>query len=75
MCGDKFKAKTLRDKWLKMNPRFKVALNDDGDNYVIKDIENNKVVTEIGDATDLKWSTRKAAEEFLAVSLILGKIK
>lgn len=75
MCRDELKDKTLSDRWLRMNPRFKVVLNDDGDTYVIKDTKSNEVVTEIGDATDLKWTTRKAAEEFLTVSLMLGKIK
>lgn len=74
MCRDELKDKTLSDRWLRMNPRFKVVLNDDGDTYVIKDTKTNEVLTEIGDATDLKWTDRKAAEEFLTVSLMLGKI-
>ena len=75
MCRDELKDKTLSDRCLRMNPRFKVVMNDDGDAYVIKDTKTNEVVTEIGDVTDLKWATRKAAEEFLTISLMLGKMK
>lgn len=64
------KDKTLTEKILRYNPRFRVVPDDTS--YVIKDKEKNSFVGD--DSGVYKWTTRKAAEEFLAVGLMLGKI-
>lgn len=64
------KVKTLTNKILKDNSRFVVILDDTS--YVIKDREKNSF---IGDDNGVyKWTEKKAAEKFLAVGLMLGKI-
>jgi hypothetical protein len=64
------KDKTLTDMVLRYNPRFRVVLEDTS--YVIKDKEKDSFVGD--DSGVYKWTNRKAAEEFLAVGLVLGKI-
>lgn len=69
MCRDELNDKTLADRWLRYHPRYRVVLTDDGKTYAIKDTKTNQFVIEGG------WSRKKDAEDFLAVSLMLGKLK
>ena len=62
------KDRTLTDSILRSNPRYTVIADGDSGLFAIFDREEKKIILEE------RWTTRKAARDYLAVSLILSQI-